>query len=103
VDGFDQDKGAGKGDECGVTVCGLVTAHGNPLEAFELADRLLDSGAGLVEQFWKEAGPVLGVRAVWYDREYAALAASRTVGRGVITLVRDCHARRDDWPMSSEI
>ena len=89
---------AGKRDECGVTVCCLVIAHGDPLRAFELADRLLDSGAGLVEQHRKEAGSVLGVRAVWYDWDYAALAASRTDGRGVTTLVGDCQTRRDIWP-----
>jgi hypothetical protein len=46
-----------------------------------------DSGAGLVEQHRKEAGSVLGVRAVWYDWDYAALTARRTDGRGVTTLV----------------
>jgi hypothetical protein len=50
---------------------------------------------------WSKIGKklgVLGVRAVWYDRDYAALAASRTDGRGVITLLGDCRTRRDIWP-----
>jgi hypothetical protein len=81
VDGFDQDEDASESDECAIAVLSLVAAHGNSLKAFQLADGLLDSGAGLVEQSWKETGPVLGVLAVRNDRNNATPAASRTVGR----------------------
>ena len=49
VDGFDQDESASESDESTVTVCSFLAAHGDPLEAFQLADRLFDPGAGLVE------------------------------------------------------
>jgi hypothetical protein len=81
VDGFDQDEGASESDECPIAVLGFVAAHGNSLEALQLTDRLLDPGAGLVEQSWEEAGPVLGVLAIRNDRNNATTAAGRTVGR----------------------
>ena len=81
VDGFDQDEGASESDECAIAVLGFVAAHGNSLEALQLADRLLDPGAGLVEQSWEETGPVLGVLAIRNDRNNATTAAGRTVGR----------------------
>jgi hypothetical protein len=81
VDGFDQDEGASESDECAITVLGLVAAHSNSLEALQLADGLLDPGAGLVEQPWEEAGPVLGVVTVRNDRDNATTAARSTVGR----------------------
>jgi hypothetical protein len=49
VDGFDQDESASESDESTVTDCSFLAAHGDPLEAFQLADRLFDPGAGLVE------------------------------------------------------
>jgi hypothetical protein len=81
VDGFDQDEGASEGDECAIAVLGFVAAHGNSLEALQLADRLLDPGTGLVEQSWEETGPVLGVLAIRNDRNNATTSAGRTVGR----------------------
>ena len=81
VDGFDQDEGASESNECAIAVLGFVAAHGNSLEALQLADGLLDSGACLVEQSWEETGPVPGVLAVWNHRNNATPAASRTVGR----------------------
>jgi hypothetical protein len=81
VDGFNQDEGAGKGDECAVAVLGFVTTHGNPLEALQLADGLLDSGTRLVEQSGKELRLVLGVLAIRNNRNDAAATASCPIGR----------------------
>ena len=81
VDGFNQDEGASENDECAIAVLDFVAAHGNSLEALQLADRLLDSGTGLVEQSWEETGPVLGVLAIRNDRNNATTSAGRTVGR----------------------
>ena len=81
VDGFDQDEGASKGDECTVAVLGFITTHGNALEALQLADGLLDSGTRLVEQSWKELRLVLGVLAIRNNRNDAAATASCAIGR----------------------
>ena len=81
VDGFDQDEGASKGDECTVAVLGFITTHGNPLEALQLADGLLDSGTRLVEQSWKELRFVLGVLAIRNNRNDAAATAGCPIGR----------------------
>jgi hypothetical protein len=69
-----------KSDECAVAVCGSIAVHGNSLEALQLADRLLDPGAGLVELIWEETGPVVGVLAVRNDRSNATAAASCAIG-----------------------
>jgi hypothetical protein len=95
VDGFDQDKGASKGDECTVAVLGFVTTHGNPLEALQLADGLLDPGTGLVEQSWKELGLVPGILAIRNNRNDAAATASCAIGRCIVPFVGDRGTRRD--------
>ena len=59
--------GYGESDESAITVRGLVTAHGNSLEALQLADGLLDSATRLVEQSWKELRLVLGILAMRND------------------------------------
>ena len=81
VDGFNQDEGAGKGDECAVAVLGFVTTHGNPLVALQLADGLLNSGTRLVEQSGKELRLVLGVLAIRNNRNDAAATAGCPIGR----------------------
>jgi hypothetical protein len=80
VDGFDQDQRASEGDNGAEAFCGFFASQGDALESLELAHRLLDAGAGFVEQLGKEAGPVFGVGAVWDDRDDAALAAAGAVG-----------------------
>jgi hypothetical protein len=52
---IDQDEGAGKSDEGGVALRGLVASKSDPLEAFQLADCLLDASASLVEGAREEA------------------------------------------------
>jgi hypothetical protein len=48
VDGLHQDKHEDQGDDSGVIPGGLLTAQGEALEAFRLADELLNSRAELV-------------------------------------------------------
>ena len=45
VDGFNQYQRACKADDGRVADVGLLAAHGDAFEAFELADRLFDAGA----------------------------------------------------------
>ena len=51
VGGFNQDQSAGNADHCGVADIGLVAAHCDSLEPLQLADRLFDAGAELIEAF----------------------------------------------------
>jgi len=83
VDGFDEDKAADEGDECGVVFGGLLAAQGDPLEAFELADGLLDACAVPVELPGEEARTVPCVLPMRNDGAYAALACGVTIGSGV--------------------
>jgi hypothetical protein len=95
VDGFDQDKGADEGDEGGEVLCGLLAAQGDPFEALDFADALLDAGAPLVEDFGKEGwlcGGVLSVRDGGAD---AAPARCLAVGLGVVAFVAENRSRRD--------
>jgi len=82
VDGVDQDEGASERDECAVAILGFVAAHGNSFEALQLADRLLDFGSGLVEQFRRETGPVLsplnGMTGTMPRRRQAARLAAES-------------------------
>jgi len=55
VDGFDQDETECKGHERAVILRGFLAAKRDALKRFELADCLLDTGAALVENFWKES------------------------------------------------
>jgi hypothetical protein len=50
LDGFDQDHAASEGDEGSVILHGLLTAHGNTLEALQLADRLFDTGSAFLSK-----------------------------------------------------
>jgi len=45
VDGFNQYQRACEADDSRVADVGLLAAHGDAFEAFELADRLFDAGA----------------------------------------------------------
>ena len=94
MDGFDQDEGASESDESAIAVLGFVAAHGDSPEAFQLADRLLDSGACLVEPSWEETGPVPGVLAVWNDRNNATPAAAARLAAD-LALVGDRGTRSD--------
>ena len=99
VDGFDQDQAAGEADKGSIAFCGLFAAHCNALEAFELAHRLLDTGAGLIEYLGKEeAWPVLGIRTPRDDWNNAPPATGGAIGGGIIALVSQRRARRDVRP-----
>ena len=98
VDGFDQDQAASECDECAIALCGLLAAHGDALEAFQLAHRLFDPGAGLVEQLGKEVWPVLGIRAMRNDGNDTAFAAGGAIGGRVVALVGQRRAGRDVGP-----
>jgi hypothetical protein len=80
VDGFHQDQAVSECDDGAETLCGLFAALGDELEAFQLANCLLDPGTCLVERLGKEARPVFGVRAMRNDRSNAALAAGCATG-----------------------
>jgi hypothetical protein len=47
-----------------MAVLDFVTAHGNSREALQLAERLFNWGARLVEQLWEQAGLVPGILAI---------------------------------------
>jgi len=55
LDGFCQNEDAGGRDEGGVVLPGLLSSHGNPLDAFRLADEPLDADAPPMEALGKEA------------------------------------------------
>jgi hypothetical protein len=95
VDGFDQDEGAGKGDESREVLRCFLAAQGDPLEAFELADSLLDPGAAFVEDTGKESGACGSVFSVWDGWADAAAACSVTIGLGVVSFIAENGARRD--------
>lgn len=71
MDGFDQVECCRESnDGCEVSP-DLFVAQGDPLEAFELADGLLDAGSASIEGFCEEAGLVPFVRLVRNDRDDA--------------------------------
>jgi hypothetical protein len=59
VDGFDQDEHADQCDDRGVIAGGLLAPHRQPLEAFRLADQLLDASPQSIEFLRKEASLLL--------------------------------------------
>jgi len=95
VDGFDQDDGEDEFDESGETLGGFLATQGNPLEALQLADQLLDPGAGFVELLREERRSFLGVLPVWDDRCNTARTAGGAVGGCIVALVGDRRTRRD--------
>jgi len=95
VDGFDQDEAAGEGDEGCVVLGGLLAAKRDALEALQLADGLLDSGAASVERLREEGGPVGGVAPERDDRADAAGPCGLPVGSRVAALIGDDGPRRD--------
>ena len=76
VDGFDQDEAESKRDERAVILRGLLASKCDALESFELPDRLLDTGAPLVEHLRKEGGNVFGVGSIRDCRTHSALTCS---------------------------
>ena len=84
MDGFDQDQGASESDEGGVAFGGLLAAHGDALEALQLADGLLDPGAGSCRAvFGKNSGLFLaferyGMTGTMRRRRQAARLAAES-------------------------
>jgi len=76
MDGFDQDDAESKRDERAVILRRLLASKCDALESFELPDCLLDTGAPLVENLWKEGGYVFGVGSIRDCRTYSALTCS---------------------------
>jgi hypothetical protein len=83
VDGFDDDEAKSECDEgCKVLVRFLATER-NALEALELADQLLDTGAGSIEclrekagRFWADdLNGITGQMPRWRAAERLALAS----------------------------
>jgi hypothetical protein len=79
VDGFDQDECTCQCDERTIILRCLLTTQCDALESFEFADCLLDTGAALVENLWKEGGLVFDVGSIWDCRAYSPLARSVAV------------------------
>ena len=97
VDGFDQHQPARKTDDGRVADVCFLAAHGNALEALELAHGLFDACTKFIEALRKKAPSLLGVFAArdnWCD---AAGTGRRPVGLAVISLVRHRDARADVW------
>src|ERR1700686_4108796 len=95
VDGFDQDERASERDEGSEVLRGLLATQGDPFEAFDLADTLLDAGASLVENAGKECGLCGSVLAVRDGGADAAPARCLAVGPGVVTFIAEHRPRRD--------
>jgi hypothetical protein len=95
VDGFDDDQAECKGHDGAEVSRRLLAAERNALEAFELADRLLDAGAGAIERLRKESRPVLLIGLVRNHRGDATLARRRTVALSGVSLVAHRGTRRD--------
>jgi hypothetical protein len=95
VDGFDQDEGASERDEGSEVLRGLLAAQGDPFEALDLADALLDASASLVEDAGKEFGLCGGILAVRNGGADAAPAGCRSVGLGVVPFVAEHRPGRD--------
>jgi hypothetical protein len=95
VDGFGLDKGTGEGNEGGEVLCGFLAAQGDPLEALELADGLLDTGAGSVESTRKVFGLGRNILTVRDNGTDAALARGLAVRLAVVALVADHCPGRD--------
>ena len=95
VDGFHQDQGARETHDRRVAGDCLFAAHSDALEAFELADGLLDARPELVETLRKEPASMLGVLPPRDDRGDAARAGGVAFGLAVVSLVGHRDARAD--------
>src|SRR3954453_20610505 len=60
VDGFDDDEAKSECDEGPEVLVRFLAAERNALEALELADELLDAGAGAIERLREERWSVPG-------------------------------------------
>ena len=74
---------------------GLLASHGDPLEAFELADGLLDAGAAFIQYLGEESRLLLGVRPERDNWADAAFARCCAVGRRIVSLIGHGRPRRD--------
>jgi hypothetical protein len=95
VDGFDEDESEYESDEGAEVSVRLLAAERDPLEAFELADQLLDARSGAIERFRKEGWPVPGRRLGGDHRADASLTRRGTVALGIVAFIADRRARRD--------
>src|SRR4051794_3141683 len=60
VDGFDDDEAKSKCDEGSEVLVRLLAAERHPLEALQLAHKLLDAGTSPIERLREERRPSLG-------------------------------------------
>jgi hypothetical protein len=95
VDGFCPDKGASEGNESGEVLGGFLAAQRDSFEALELADGLLDAGAGFVERTREELRLGGGISAVRNNGADAAPARCRAVSLAVVAFVADRRPGRD--------
>ena len=95
MDGFDQDEATREGDKGCVTLDGFLAAENDALEALQLADRLLDAGAALVERAWEEAGSIRRIVPMWDYWANSPLAGGGAVGLRIIAFVGQRRTRPD--------
>src|ERR671938_1694413 len=95
VDGFGDDEAESESDERAEVPVRLLTAERDALEALELADKLLDPGAGPIECLRKESRSAPGCRLVRDRRTDAALTRRRAGALAIIAFVPESRARRD--------
>src|SRR4051794_28772801 len=98
VDGFDDDEAEGESHEGSEVLVGFLATERDALEALELADQLLDAGAGAVERLRKESGPVSGRGLERDHRADAPFARGRAIARAVVSFVPHRSPRRDVRP-----
>src|SRR4051794_33484683 len=98
VDGFDDDEAEGESHEGSEVLARFLATERDALEALELADQLLDAGAGAVERLRKESGPVSGRGLERDHRADAPFARGRAIARAVVSFVPHRSPRRDVRP-----
>ena len=98
MDGFDDDEAEGESDEGSEVLVGFLAPEGDALEALELANQLLDAGAGAVKRLRKESWPVSGRGLERDHRADAPFARGRAIARAVVPFVTHRSPRRDVRP-----
>ena len=101
MDGFDQDEAAGERNERGVVLGSFFAPERNALEPLELANRLLDPSAALIEDLGEEGRAIFGIGAARDDRANVPLPRGLTVRRCILPLVGQ--RRRNDLGTPSKI
>lgn len=95
MDGFDEDKAARESDNGGEAAFGLLAPQGDALEALELSEALLNTGAAPVKRLGEEGRPLFRVGFEGNGRRDAAGSGDGPIGPRVITFVGERGTGRD--------